>query len=175
MSYPLDEKLVELYNSPNPTLAEIEAAETPYHLLRFDNNVAFELGCLVRDIAKENFPGKFVIIDISLPSGHCIFRATTDNGSSLDNDIWIARKKKTVFRFNKSSFFMRHKKGDAIPDQRFFVSEKEYAFHGGAVPIYLENFNSPIACLTCSGLQQQQDHLLSVSSLKALKERQQSK
>ncbi|CAI4956725.1 BAD_HP_G0039660.mRNA.1.CDS.1 [Saccharomyces cerevisiae] len=61
--------------------------------------------------------------------------------------IWAARK---VTKHRRKSFF---------------VDSKEYAFHGGAVLIQSERSDYPYACLTISGLKQEEDHLMAVSSL----------
>ncbi|CCE61168.1 hypothetical protein TPHA_0A00830 [Tetrapisispora phaffii CBS 4417] len=161
----LEEKLLKKLISRKASLEEIEAQEKQCVLSNFNNDVAFELGSFIRKAALELFPGKPVAIDISLTNGHKVFRTITASGSSLDNDFWITRKSKTVNRFNHSTFFMGCKKGDKTPEERFFVSSSEYAFHGGAVPLYLSNTDFPVAVLTVSGLKQEEDHLLAITSV----------
>lgn len=147
------------------SLAQLEELELGAALPRFDDETAFELGCFIRQEARKMYPEKCVTIDVSLPSRHCLFRATSINGSSLDNTKWVQRKQNTVFRFNHSTYFIRMKKGDIPMEQRFFISAEEYAFHGGAVPIYVKGVSFPVACLTISGLQQNEDHFLATAAL----------
>ncbi|KAG0670066.1 hypothetical protein C6P45_002861 [Maudiozyma exigua] len=159
------QKPMDDFLAKDHSLDELEKLELRTSLPRFDDETAFELGCFIREEARKMFPNKCITIDISLPSRHCLFRCTSINGSSLDNTKWVQRKQNTVFRFNHSTFYVRAKKGDIPMEQRFFISSEEYAFHGGAVPLYVDNVSSPIACLTISGLQQQQDHFLATAAL----------
>lgn len=147
------------------TLVELEQFERQATFTRFDKDVAFELGLYVRRAAKAQYPNKPIVIDISLPNGHCLFRTTVGSGTVLDNDHWIERKHSTAMRFGRSSFYMGSKKGDLTPEEKYFVSAEKYAFHGGAVPIFVETVGYPIACLTVSGLKQHEDHFLAVNSL----------
>lgn len=136
-------------------------------LSRFDYNDAFEIGNLARKLANETFPNKAVVIDVSLSNGHTLFRAVAYAGSSLDNDYWIERKRRTAMRFGCSSYFMGLKLREAnkSPEDKYFLDPKDYAFHGGAVPIFLESSEFPVACLTISGLKQYEDHWLAVQSV----------
>ncbi|CAI4265909.1 AAC_HP2_G0003120.mRNA.1.CDS.1 [Saccharomyces cerevisiae] len=161
----LDKKLLERLTSRKVPLEELQDMEKRCFLSTFTYQDAFDLGTYIRNAVKENFPEKPVAIDISLPNGHCLFRTVTYGGSALDNDFWIQRKKKTALRFGHSSFYMGCKKGDKTPEEKFFVDSKEYAFHGGAVLIQSERSDYPYACLTISGLKQEEDHLMAVSSL----------
>lgn len=161
----LDQKVLQRLVSRKASLEELEKLESNCVLDTFRYEDAFELGSLVRRTAKELFPEKCVVIDVSASNGHSIFRAVTFRGSSLDNDNWIERKRKTALRFSHSSFYMGNKKGNQSPEDKFFVDSKEYAFHGGAVPIFLSQCDYPVGCLTVSGLKQEEDHLLAVTCL----------
>lgn len=148
------------------SLDELKVLESKCFLSKFDGSIAFDLGCKVRQWAIEAFPEKSLVIDVSLPSGQCLFHATTASGTCLDNDIWIQRKKKTAFRFGCSSFFMGQKlrqKNAKSMEEAFYIDSKEYAVHGGAAPIILENSDTIVACLTVSGLKQEEDHLFAIT------------
>lgn len=147
------------------SLDQLDELEHSTALPKFSDEIAFDLGTFIRSQARKLFPNKCITIDITLPNRHCLFRCTSINGSSLDNDNWVERKQNTVFKFNHSTYFIRMKKGSIPLEERFFISSKEYAFHGGAVPIYLENVTFPIGCLTISGLKQDEDHFLATSAL----------
>ena len=161
----LDGDLLKRLTDRKVSLAEIETQEKKCFLSKFDAEIAFELGTFIRAATKELFPGNPVAIDITLSNGHCLFRTMINSGTGIENDFWIARKQKTVFRFDHSTFYMGCKKADKTPEERFFVDSKEYAFHGGSVPIYLLSTDFPVACLTISGLKQEEDHLLAVTSI----------
>lgn len=166
----IDQKLLGRLSSRKASLEDLESLEGQCVLDTFLYEDAFELGSFVRKAAKELFPGRCVAIDVSAATGHCLFRAVTYRGSNLDNDCWIQRKKKTALRFGRSTFYMGTKKGNKTPEEKFFVDSKEYAFHGGAVPIFVKASDYPIGCLTVSGLKQEEDHLFAVTSLRKFSE-----
>ncbi|SCU91061.1 LAFA_0F01640g1_1 [Lachancea sp. 'fantastica'] len=147
---------------------ELKTLENQTRLPRFDYNIAFELGLKLREWAIELFPSKSMVLDISLPSGQCLFHTTTNKDTSFDNDIWVARKKKTVTRFGCSSFVMgqklKAKKMDRMEDA-FYIDSKEYAVHGGSIPVYVDGIDSLVAILTVSGLKQEEDHTFALTAI----------
>lgn len=159
----LDKKLLGRLAARKVPLEELESFEAKCVFNSFHYEDAFQLGLFVRKAAKELFPEKSVAIDVSAGNGHCLFRTVTFRGSSLDNDFWIERKKKTALRFGHSTFYMGNKMIGKTPEEKFFVDSKQYAFHGGSVPIFLDNSDYPVACLTVSGLKQEEDHLLATT------------
>ncbi|KAL3232073.1 Uncharacterized protein RNJ44_03989 [Nakaseomyces bracarensis] len=160
----LDSNLLNKLDKGKLSLEDIDALEKKCFFSKFDSNDAFGLGIFIRNTVLELFPEKSVAINISLMNDHTLFH-TIVGVASNDNDYWIARKKRTAKRFGHSSYYMRIAKGDKKPEEKFFVDVADYAFHGGAVPIYLENCDYPIAILTVSGLKQHEDHLLAVNSI----------
>lgn len=72
----------------------------------FDSGVAWRLGSFARELTLTKYPNKAVVIDIALANGHILFRTTINSGTSLDNDVWVERKKRTVVRFGYSSFLL---------------------------------------------------------------------
>lgn len=150
------------------SLAELDKLEgDEIRLDRFDNSVCWKLGSIARDLSLARYPTKPVVIDISLASGQVLFHSVTNDGTSLDNDQWILRKKRTVLRFGKSSFYIGQKlriKGQPMEDA-LFVSPIDYASHGGSVPIRIKGVDGVIGTLTISGLAQEEDHLLAIEVL----------
>jgi uncharacterized protein (UPF0303 family) len=150
------------------SLAELDKLEgDEIRLDRFDNSVCWKLGSIARDLSLARYPTKPVVIDISLASGQVLFHSVTNDGTSLDNDQWISRKKRTVLRFGKSSFYIGQKlriKGQPMEDA-LFVSPIDYASHGGSVPIRIKGVDGVIGTLTISGLAQEEDHLLAIEVL----------
>ncbi|EDO16309.1 hypothetical protein Kpol_1053p47 [Vanderwaltozyma polyspora DSM 70294] len=161
----LDAKLLKDLINRKVSLEDIEAQEKTCALPKLDGDVAFELGMFLRDNVKEMYPDASVAIDITLANNHCLFRTMINNETSPVNDDWLRRKRNTCVKFQHSTMYMGTKKADKTPEERFFISSIEYAFHGGAVPIYLTNTSFPVACLTISGLRQEEDHLLAVVAI----------
>lgn len=158
---------MDLFSFTLPELATLEN-DPDLVLKKFDNGIAWRLGSFARELALAKYPTKAVVIDIALANGHIIFRTTTNSGTSLDNDVWVARKKKTVVRFGYSSFYAGQKlrnKGMSM-EEAMYVSSADYASHGGCVAIKVQSVDSLIGTLTISGLAQDEDHLLALEILK---------
>ncbi|CUM64844.1 uncharacterized protein PRCAT00002459001 [Priceomyces carsonii] len=154
------------------SLEDLEKIED-IKLERFDTENAWNLGTEARNLAMSRYPNKSVVIDISLPSGQVLFHTVINSGTALDNDEWVNRKKRTVFRFGRSSFYMGQKlrlKGKSIEDA-LFISAVDYATHGGSVAIRNEGLDIIVGALTVSGLAQEEDHLLAIDILKEFKAR----
>lgn len=149
------------------SLKQLDDREISTVLSSFGVDVAWEIGTLARKKALEEYPLKAIVIDISLPSGQVLFHTATKSDATIDNDEWVARKKRTAFRFGKSSFYVGQKlrqKNKTI-EEAMFVSSKDYATHGGSVPIRVKNVGSVVAALTISGLAQEEDHLFAIDIL----------
>ena len=145
------------------TLAELAAHEDELQLDRFDNDDAWALGvALVEEARRRKLP---VVIDIHR-AGQQLFHASLPGGA-IDNDIWIARKARTVTRFNHSSLYMRQLCDDAGTTlaEKFELSGELYAAAGGAFPLTVRNVG-PVGVVTVSGLPHVQDHRLVVMVLR---------
>lgn len=144
-------------------LEEIAAQEKEFIFDRFAENDAWELGCLLVDEARKR--GARVAIDIRRPN-QVLFHAALE-GATPDNDEWIRRKSNVVFRFGKASFAV----GIALAisnttiDQKYFVSPMEFSPHGGAFPIRVRGCGI-VACVTVSGLPQEEDHALVIDCVR---------
>lgn len=149
------------------TLSELERLEAGV-LPRFDTEIAFDIGNAARAAARNKYTQP-VLIDITLANGQVVYHSPSRVGTVLDNDVWVQRKKKTTLRFGRSSFYMGRKlaaKGPgATPETAMFVDSKEYATHGGSVPIRVEGFDGLVGALTVSGLAQDEDHLFALEVL----------
>lgn len=146
-------------------LGELEQFESIL-LQRFDSEVAWEIGCAAKSAAAGL--SKPILIDITDSLGRVLFHSPSKQGTIPDNESWIERKKRTVFRFGKSSFYMGRKleaKEAPSIEKAFYVSSDEYAVHGGAVPIRIQGFDGVVAVLSISGLKQEEDHALALDVL----------
>lgn len=153
-------------------LKELELFEgSPVTLPYVNSLVAWKIGNLAMESAQKlQSP---VVIDISSISGQVYFHTVSKDGTSIDNDNWVSRKKRTVFRFGKSSYFIGRKlaiksAGKSV-EEALFVDSKEYATHGGSVPIRISNVDGVWGALTVSGLAQQDDHKFALNILMTIK------
>src|SRR6266540_990258 len=140
-------------------LDQLLQEEQELQFASFNEETAWQLGCqLVERAQKAGLP---VVIDI-LRGTHQLFHAAL-RGSSADNDEWVKRKVRTVYRFEHSSFYIGQllkSKGKRI-EEAYLISETEYAPHGGCFPVIVKN-TGVIGTITVSGLPQEEDHKLVV-------------
>ena len=129
----------------------------------FDNNMAFVIGLALLDAAKSK--GKGVTIDIAR-NGQQLFHFAMQ-GTSRDNDVWVLRKNNVVNRFGHSSFYIGislKSQGQTI-EEKYLISSSEFAAHGGAFPLIIRGVGV-IGTITVSGLPQEEDHELVVTTLR---------
>ena len=144
-------------------LKQLLQEEQELQFTRFNEEVAWELGGQLVEMARNrNLP---VTIDITRGS-HQLFHAAL-RGTSPDNDEWVKRKVRLVYRFGHSSFYIGQllkSKGKTI-EQSYLVSESEYAPHGGCFPVIVKG-TGIVGTVTVSGLPQEEDHKLVVEALR---------
>ncbi|GIM94907.1 heme-degrading domain-containing protein [Paractinoplanes toevensis] len=141
-------------------IEELEEQERELVFDRFSNADAWRLGCLLVELAGD----KPVAIDIRRGTQQ-LFHAGLE-GSTADNDAWIARKVRVVERYGASSYLVGRRlaaKGQEL-DAGMGVDPADYAAHGGAFPIRIRNVGI-VAVVTVSGLPQAEDHALVVQAL----------
>jgi uncharacterized protein (UPF0303 family) len=144
-------------------LKQLLQEEQELQFAKFNEDDAWKLGCqLVERARRRNLP---VTVDITRGS-HQLFHASLP-GTSPDNDEWIKRKVRTVYRFGHSSFYMGQmlkNKGKRI-EEAYLLPESEYAPHGGCFPITVRG-TGVVGTITASGLPQEEDHKLVVEALR---------
>ncbi len=115
----------------------------------------------------ENCRRKGVSVTIDIMRGdHQLFHASL-SGTSADNDEWVKRKVRLVYRFGHSSFYVGQllkSKGKSI-EEAYLISESQYAPHGGCFPIIIKN-TGVVGTITVSGLPQEEDHKLVVGAIR---------
>ena len=130
---------------------------------KFDEDDAWQLGCtLVNRAIADQLP---ITIDIRR-GDHQIFHASRP-GTSIDNDEWINRKVRLVYRFGHSSYYMGQflkSKGKRL-EEAYLIAENEYAPHGGCFPIFIKGVGM-VGAVTVSGLTQEEDHHLVTTALR---------
>jgi len=146
-------------------LERIAAQEKELRLPRFDAQVAWELGNLLRAMAMER--GLGLVIDVRR-AGQPLFYCALE-GTSPDNAEWVRRKGNVVARFHRSSYAVgltQKMKGTTLLD-RYGLAVADYAADGGSFPLAVEGAGV-VGSVTVSGLPQRDDHNLVVEALCAL-------
>lgn len=144
-------------------LKQLLEEEQDLQFTSFNEETAWALGSQLVERARSQ--GLPVTIDI-MRGTHQLFHASL-RGTSADNDEWVKRKVRLVYRFGHSSFYMGQllkSKGKSI-EQSYLVSESEYAPHGGCFPIIVKG-TGVVGTITVSGLPQEEDHKLVVEALR---------
>jgi uncharacterized protein (UPF0303 family) len=144
-------------------LKQLLQEEQELQFARFNEDTAWKLGSqLVEQARTRNLP---ITIDITRGI-HQLFHASL-RGTSADNDEWIKRKVRLVYRFGHSSFYMGQllkSKGKRI-EEAYLLSEGDYAPHGGCFPVIIKG-TGVIGTITVSGLAQEDDHKLVVQAIR---------
>jgi len=144
-------------------LKQLLDEEQELQFASFNEETAWHIGSrMVQQYAKDRLP---VAIDIRRGDRQ-MFHASLC-GASADNDEWIKRKVRLVYRFGHSSFYMGQmlkSKGKRI-EEAYLLSESEYAPHGGCFPVIVKG-TGMVGTITVSGLPQEEDHKLVVRSIR---------
>ncbi|KAF2023469.1 DUF336 domain-containing protein [Setomelanomma holmii] len=146
--------------------AQEHASPFPY----WNATVAFQLGVALRTrLLTFDKPAVIHISTVSTPA-HILFHAVTHTGTTLDNDFWVSRKRNAVIRFGCSTWQLHNKFNGG--DEKLFAkkmglgeSAKEYAIHGGGVPVYVKGCDTPVAVCVVSGLKQWDDHQVVIEEI----------
>ena len=137
--------------------------ESELQFSSFNEDTAWQLGQrLVERATRDNLS---VTIDI-MRGQQQLFHASRP-GASADNDEWVKRKVRLVYRFAHSSFYMGQllkSMGKSI-EEAFLLPESEYAPHGGCFPILIKE-TGVVGTITVSGLAQEEDHRLVVEAIR---------
>ena len=147
----------------NDKLKMLLLEEKELQFTRFNADVAWQIGTeLVTRAKSNNLP---ITVDIT-QGDHQIFHFSSP-GTSADNDEWVKRKVRLVYRFGHSSLYigeLLRSKGRSI-EEAYMISESQYAPHGGCFPILIKG-SGMIGTITVSGLAQEIDHQLVVDALR---------
>ena len=144
-------------------LQELRQQEEDIQFESFTNETALAVGMALLNAARNG--DKVVAIDITR-NGQQLFHFAMA-GTSSDNGEWIKRKNRVVNRFGHSSFYVGTslRSASRTMEEKYLLSSSEYAAHGGAFPLIIKNVGV-IGTITVSGLPQQEDHELVVSTLR---------
>ncbi len=144
-------------------LTQLLQEERELQFVRFNEATAWEIGSqLVAAATQKALP---ITIDITR-GDHQLFHAALP-GTSADNDEWIKRKVRLVYRFGHSSFYMGQllkSKGKRLEDA-YLIPESQFAPHGGCFPVIVKG-TGMVGTITVSGLPQAEDHQLVVETVR---------
>ena len=149
--------------SMDQILEQLLQEEQELQFTSFNESTAWEIGCQLVERAQKE--GLRVTIDIARGS-HQLFHASMP-GTSVDNDEWIKRKVRVVYRFGHSSFYMGQRlksKGKSI-EEAYLIPESEYGPYGGCFPVIVKN-TGLVGTITVSGLPQEEDHKMVVQAIR---------
>ena len=146
-------------------IAIIVRQETELRLLRFDNDTAWTLGIILRELALARKHS--IVIDIrrfGQPYQPLFYTALA--GTTPDNARWVQRKSNVVARFHRSSYQMGLylEQNKLSFSERYNLPDADYATHGGSFPLHVTGAGI-IGSVTVSGLPQREDHNLVVEAL----------
>ncbi len=143
-------------------LKKLLEQEEKFQFTEFTNETALKIGLMLVEAGRKK--GQGLTIDI-YRNGQQLFHYALP-GTTPDNDEWIKRKNRVVNRFNHSSFYLGiyYKSQNTTLAEKSGLSPLEYAAHGGAFPIIIQNVGV-VGTITVSGLPQEEDHNLVVSVL----------
>ncbi|KAI9741737.1 MAG: hypothetical protein M1834_000123 [Cirrosporium novae-zelandiae] len=137
----------------------------------FNAETAWDLGCSIRLRLQTEFPDKACLVSITRPTEPAVplFACATNDGTTVDNARWVARKRATVLRWGCSTWTMRVKfNGDQLRFRDHYLlgeTAEQYAIHGGGVPIKVKGVDGIVAVAVVSGLKQEQDYMLIVEEI----------
>ncbi|MFF7153714.1 heme-degrading domain-containing protein [Streptomyces sp. NPDC008139] len=143
-------------------VAELVAQEAELVFPRFTHDDAWRLGSLLVEMAREG--GAAVTVDIRR-GGQQLFHHALD-GTTPDNDAWLARKARVVERYHASSLLVGERfraKGSSF-EESSRLDPDLYAAHGGAFPLRVAGVGV-VGVVAVSGLPQVEDHALVVAAL----------
>src|SRR5712692_7322581 len=143
-------------NEYEEVLTELKQQEEEIQFTSFSNDTALAVGMALLQEARKR--GKPVTIDITR-SGQQLFHFAMA-GTSIDNG-------EVIKRFGHSSYYMGislQNAGQTI-EEKYLISSSDYAAHGGAFPLIIRDVGV-VGTITVSGLPQQEDHELVVTTLK---------
>ena len=144
-------------------LRQLLQQEQELQFTNFNETTAWQIGSQLVERARSE--GLAVTIDITRGS-HQLFHASL-SGTSPDNDEWIKRKTRLVYRFGHSSFYIGQllkSKGKRL-EEAYLISENDYSPHGGCFPVIIRD-TGMIGTITVSGLSQEDDHKLVVGAIR---------
>ncbi|EKO3376184.1 heme-degrading domain-containing protein [Vibrio fluvialis] len=147
------------------TLAEIAQQEEALQLNHFNHDVAWQLGCALKQMAES----QQVAVAIEVYGfGQTLFQYAMP-GTCADHLDWMRRKRNSVLRYGRSSYYLslynaqKQREFETQPH----IDAAEYCAHGGSFPIRIAG-SGLVGAVTVSGLAQLEDHQMVSNALQSL-------
>jgi len=118
-------------------LAKVLEQERRLVLERFDEEVAFEIGCAIYKRAVVEVLG--IVVDIRTFDRQLFFASTS--GTSVDNTGWARRKANAVRHFLQSSYrlTLEHQSVDRSFAKEWALDVSDYVLAGGGFPVSVKH------------------------------------
>jgi uncharacterized protein (UPF0303 family) len=147
----------------DPTDDELRLQEQSLLFSSFTNDDAIGLGMRLVEIGR----AESLAITVDVRRGNQQLFHAALAGTSADNDGWVERKVRLVQRVGMSSYRMgcQLRVSGRSLSEALLLNEHDYAAHGGAFPIVVNNVGL-VGVVTVSGLPQREDHALVVRVLR---------
>jgi len=146
----------------NKDLEVIARQERELLLPRFDEEVAWELGVRLRELAvHRQLPVTIEVRRFGQPLFYSAMK-----GTAPDNAEWVRRKGNVVARFHRSSYAigLSLQQTNSTLAEKYELPAADYASHGGSFPLSVTGAGV-VGSVTVSGLPQRKDHELVVEAL----------
>lgn len=132
---------------------------------RFDKATVWELGNRIKTLCEAR--GAALTIEVRLLR-ETVFRYAMP-GTTPQHADWVRRKRNTVELLHRSSYATGLSLGceGLSLEQKMGVPLRDYATHGGGVPIRVDGLGC-VGVVTVSGLPQREDHAIVITVLAAL-------
>lgn len=148
----------------NEIMKRILEEENELQFTSFDNQDALALGLIMVDIVKEKFnQGVAILIE---KNREPLFTHIM-KGATLDNIIWINRKKSVVDVYGHSSYYvgeMFKENGTTFAETSLYDPTK-YQAEGGSFPLIIKGCGV-VGTITVSGLPSADDHNVCVDAIR---------
>ena len=137
-------------------------------LQHFNLADAYQLGEEVRKAAVGD-PEQLVV---TIQLGRRLVYVRAGSQTTFENDYWAARKRNVVLHHEHSSMFVRldNNADEEEYYRRNGLSHHDYAIHGGAFPIFVEQVGM-VGVIAISGFPMEDDHLTCYQGLMNFKKK----
>ncbi|KAJ7185489.1 hypothetical protein C8R46DRAFT_1342743 [Mycena filopes] len=154
---------------PPHDIEAIAAIDNALVFPSFTADTAWALGSALRARLLD-FPTPAVVNITLANSDQLLFHTATRSGTQPDNDLWVARKRKTVLRWGNSTWFMHNKLeqgNEVLFAAKYALGESagQYAIHGGGFPVRVKGVEGVVGVIVVSGLKQSWDHQVIVETV----------
>ncbi|ODV90055.1 hypothetical protein CANCADRAFT_60402 [Tortispora caseinolytica NRRL Y-17796] len=142
-------------------LSDLDEEEKQLVLPYFSSEVAFELGCYIRDLARESATRASVLISVSM-NNKVVFQAYSAPGPNFESHEIVEKKRNSVLRFERSTMYLHATviSRGGTPENVLHVKSDEHSILAGGYPIRVAGVEGVIGT--------QQQHEIIVKALRSI-------